>query len=157
MKIKLILKKENVDIQTLIIDSFPFMIGRAKENHLVLDEPHISRIHVSIDYQKEKLILNKFTTVGKLKFSGNPLSLPATFAIPPYTFVLELLAEKEFAEEEIQKEVSDAESFRKTEILSEKPQIPPVVEPSGGMPSGNMPEGDMPFALDEETRIGRIR
>ena len=98
MKIKLTLKKQNKILRTLEVDRFPFSIGRNEDNDLVLDDPHISRRHLTLTMEKERILIVKISETGKCLFQDRPvgkeaLPMPAIFEIPPYSFLLEKLEE----------------------------------------------------------------
>ena len=106
MKAKLIYKKQNEILGTYTLSEAPFTIGRSQENSLVIDEPHISRTHVKLEWEKDKLILTRLSPTGKLivdgkntehqelslEFGGAPDRHQKTlsFEIPPYSFTLSL-------------------------------------------------------------------
>jgi len=46
-----------LDTQIITIDKLPFKIGRALENHLVIQDPTISRFHAEIQYKDGRYYL----------------------------------------------------------------------------------------------------
>src|SRR3989338_8065354 len=116
MKAKLIYKKQNEILGTYTIDSEPFTIGRGQENSLVINEPHISRAHVKLEWKEDKLILTRLSPTGKLIVDGKntehqelslelgggpgPHQKTLSFEIPPYSFTLSLERLNEEAKEE---------------------------------------------------------
>ncbi len=98
MKAKLIYKKQNELLGTYTLGKDTFTLGREPHNSLVIDEPHISRVHAKLEWKENKLILTRISTTGKLIFDGKniehqELSLELgslSFEIPPYSFTLSL-------------------------------------------------------------------
>ncbi|MBI3016996.1 MAG: FHA domain-containing protein, partial [Deltaproteobacteria bacterium] len=144
MKAKLITKKQNDILGTYTIDSKPFTIGRGQENSLVINEPHISRAHVKLEWKEDKLILTRLSPTGKLivdgknterqelflELGGDPGHHQKTlsFEIPPYSFTLSL----ERGEEEVLAEPSFpflmSEEAPEEAVLVEKRKAPSAEE-----------------------------
>ncbi len=122
MKIKLIIKKLNEIIQSQVVDVMlePLVMGR-HTTPLALDEPHISREHVKIEWNKEagQLLLIRLSKTGKVLLDGKnieseELILPSTFEIPPFSFIVEPTVEvAERAEEkaEEKKEIPEPDKL----------------------------------------------
>src|SRR3989338_3491066 len=100
MKIKLVIKKENEIIDTIEIVDFPFHIGRAESCNLALADQHISRVHATLHFKEDEIVIEKRSKAGKLLIDGKDiekkqsLSLPCAFEIPPYALSLEMPKEE---------------------------------------------------------------
>ncbi len=103
MKLIVIIKKGNEVIKEESFSEGPISLGRSSDNDIVLDEPHISRHHVHINWVAGQFIVENLSQVRPLYFEGEKkqkieLNSGQTFEIPPFSIFVEAEEIEEFKE-----------------------------------------------------------
>ncbi len=60
--------------QALPLENFPFMIGRARDCHLVADHSQVSRLHARLDFDHERIIITDLNSTNGTFVNGNRLT-----------------------------------------------------------------------------------
>lgn len=73
IELKMLDERQNV-IDTILVDQIPFMIGRGKENHLVLNDLSVAMRHGKIVEKNGTILLQDMGTANKIYANGQIVS-----------------------------------------------------------------------------------
>jgi len=120
MKIDLIITKNEEVFFKGSFEKLPLTFGRAPDNDVVLDAPHISRHHARMSVHEEKVVVENLSSLGKIIFQNEAkdrveLKSGDSFSIPPFHIEIQVSG---LVEEEVEVPVTheniDAHDFSVT-------------------------------------------